>query len=125
MVALDTSILVDSLTGARLSLAALHSLIERGDEILLSSFVLDEWLRGPRTPIEIANQQRLFPAATAVPFTTEDAALSVDIYRSLGRARSREIDIAIAAIAIHHDAALWTLNVDDFADIPGLRLHSP
>ena len=31
-------------------------------------------------------------------------------------------DIAIAACAIVHDAAIWTLNEDDFSDLPGLEL---
>jgi predicted nucleic acid-binding protein len=34
----------------------------------------------------------------------------------------REIDLAIAATAIIRDAALWTLNRDDFSDIEGLTL---
>jgi predicted nucleic acid-binding protein len=38
------------------------------------------------------------------------------------RPRGREIDLAIAATAIVHDAALWTLNPRDFADVPRLRL---
>jgi len=36
--------------------------------------------------------------------------------------RERKLDLAIAATAILHDAALWTLNPRDFADIPRLRL---
>jgi len=36
--------------------------------------------------------------------------------------RNREIDIAIAATAISHDATLWTLNARDFSDVPGLQL---
>jgi predicted nucleic acid-binding protein len=42
----------------------------------------------------------------------------------LPRARGREIEIAIAACAMSWHASLWTLNPDDFADIPGLRLFS-
>jgi predicted nucleic acid-binding protein len=33
------------------------------------------------------------------------------------------MDIAIAACAIEHRAALWTLNERDFEDIPGLMLY--
>ena len=87
--------------------------------------VLYEWLRGPRTQNEIIHQESLLPAGAALPFEFEDARISANIYRALRRARSREIDIAIAACAIRHNAELWTLNPADFADIPGLRLHSP
>jgi predicted nucleic acid-binding protein len=41
------------------------------------------------------------------------------------RPRRREIDITVAACAIEHGAALWTLNTSDFEDIPGLRLYAP
>jgi predicted nucleic acid-binding protein len=37
----------------------------------------------------------------------------------------RELDLAIAASAIRQDAAFWTLNPRDFADIPRLRLVEP
>jgi predicted nucleic acid-binding protein len=37
------------------------------------------------------------------------------------RPRGREIDLAIAAHAISRDARLWTLNPNDFDDIPGLE----
>ncbi|MGC9949622.1 MAG: hypothetical protein ABSF64_24920 [Bryobacteraceae bacterium] len=45
------------------------------------------------------------------------------MYQSLHRGRGREIDLAIAACAITHEAALWTLHAADFKDIPGLRLY--
>jgi predicted nucleic acid-binding protein len=44
------------------------------------------------------------------------------LYRKVPRPRGREIDLAIAACALTQDAALWTLNPSDFADIPGLEL---
>lgn len=91
--------------------------------MLLPCLVLYEWLRGPRTTVELAVQEDLFPSASALPYEIADAQISAEIYRSVRRARSREIDIAIAACAIRREAALWTLNTADFADIPGLRLY--
>jgi predicted nucleic acid-binding protein len=44
------------------------------------------------------------------------------IYGSVTNPRGREADIAIAACAIVHDAAIWTLNDDDFKEVPGLEL---
>jgi len=122
LIVLDTSVLVAGLTGPRHSGLALLRALDQGERILLPSLVLYEWLRGPRTLDQIADQENLLPAATALPFELEDARISADIYRAIPRARSREIDIAIAACAIRREAELWTLNPRDFSDIPRLRL---
>ena len=76
--------------------------------MLVPSLVLYEWLRGPRLPEELAAQEALFPPESVVPFGGHEAALSARLYRSLRRPRGREVDIAIAACAIHREAALWT-----------------
>ena len=73
---------------------------------------------------EVEAQEALFPRITALPFGPEEAALAAELYKGATRARGREIDLAIAACALTHDAELWTLNPEDFADIPGLRLFS-
>jgi predicted nucleic acid-binding protein len=92
------------------------------DRELIPSLVLYEWLHGPRLPEEIAAQEALFPSDAAVPFGSQEAALSANLYRSLSRPRGREIDLAIAACAIIREAELWTLNNVDFKDIPNLHL---
>jgi predicted nucleic acid-binding protein len=120
---LDTSVLVDALTGRRRSAAALRDAIEEGERILIPSLALYEWLRGPRLAQELAAQEALFPSEAAVLFGWREAALSAKLYRSVGRARGREIDLGIAASAITHEAALWTLNTADFQDIPALSLY--
>jgi predicted nucleic acid-binding protein len=122
---LDTSVLIAALTGpARLG-HHLRSAVDRGERVVLSTIVLYEWLRGPRTDTELHLQARLFPAEEAVAFDTAAAARAALLYRRVRRPRGREIDLAIAACALERDAALWTLNGSDFADIPGLRLHAP
>ena len=60
----DTSALVDALTGSRRSLDALIGLAEEGHRLSISAIVLYEWLRGPRTRAELAVQEDLFPAGT-------------------------------------------------------------
>ena len=122
---LDTSVLIGTLTGPKDRIEPLYRALESGVRLVVSSIVLYEWLRGPRGLDEIAVQESLFPADSAVPFEPEDAALSADLYRSVRRARCREIDIAIAACAIRRQAQLWTLNPRDFSDIPGLSLWRP
>lgn len=125
MIQLDTSVLIDALTGPRRSAFRLRRVIERGERVVLSALVLSEWLRGPRRREELAAQEALFPRESAVPFAAVEAALAADLYRRLRRPPGRAIDLAIAACAIAHDAALWTLNPRDFADIPGLELTRP
>lgn len=123
MIVLDTSLLVEALSGAKRKAPALRAAIERGERMLLPSIVLYEWLRGPRSTQELATQEALFPAEQVLAFGPEDARVAAALYRQVSRARSREIDLAIAACAIVLKAELWTMNTKDFRDIPGLRLR--
>lgn len=119
---LDTSTLVDALTGPRRSLDVLLRFTDEGQRLALSTIVLYEWLRGPRTRADLGAQEDLFPSETAVAFGSPEAAVAATLYRQVPRARGRELDLAIAACALANGAALWTLNRDDFGDIPNLRL---
>jgi predicted nucleic acid-binding protein len=122
LILLDTSAIVDAVTGPKRSAPVLRRMIERGERVALPSLVLYEWLRGPRLPEEVAAQEALFPSESALPFGAHEAALSAKLYRSVSRPRGRQMDLAIAACALARDAELWTLNKADFKDIPGLRL---
>jgi predicted nucleic acid-binding protein len=122
MIHLDTSALVAALTGPRSHASVLRAFVVDGERLGVSSIVLYEWWRGPRTTDELAAQKALLPAQSACHFGITEAALAADICRRLKRSRHREIDLAVAACAIVQHAALWTLNPRDFADIPGLEL---
>jgi predicted nucleic acid-binding protein len=123
VILLDTSVLVDALCGPRRSAAALRSAIERGHRIHLPSLVVYEWLRGPRLAEELVAQEALFPVSAAVPFGAGEAARAAELYALASRPRGREIDIALAAMALERDASIWTLNQRDFADLPGVELY--
>jgi predicted nucleic acid-binding protein len=122
IVHVDTSALVDALTGPRRSLDALIALTGEGHRLMLSTVVLYEWLRGPRSAVELAAQEELFPSEAAIPFGAAEAVVASRLYQKVPRARGREVDLAVAACALVADAAIWTLNPADFRDIPGLRL---
>lgn len=122
MIVLDTSVLVEALgAGGRLG-GALRDALARRERIAVPALVLYEWLRGPRIPEELRAQEALFPSAGALPFGAGEAAVAAGLYRSMPRARGREVDLAIAATALAWRAPLWTLNPDDFRDVPGLDL---
>ena len=125
MIALDTSVLVGCFTGPRPLASALRRVLDGGELLAVPAIVLYEWLRGPRLPTELADQEAILPAEQSLRFGPREAAASAQLYRSVPRARGREFDLAIAACALTHQAALWTLNASDFRDIPGLRLFSP
>lgn len=125
MIVVDTAALIDSLTGPRRSAARMRAFIEAGERLTLPTLVLYEWWRGPRQPQELAAQEALFPPESALSFEVEQAEVAARLYREVRRARARSIDLAIAAHAISRDAPLWTLNLDDYADIPDLVLVGP
>jgi predicted nucleic acid-binding protein len=122
LIVVDTSVLVDALTGSRRLLDRLTALIDSGERLIMPSIVLYEWRRGPREPQELLFCEELFPQDQAVVFGAPEANVAANLYRKVRRARGREIDLTIAATAIIRDAALWTLNRDDFRDIEGLTL---
>jgi predicted nucleic acid-binding protein len=122
MIHLDTSALIAALSGPRSHAPVLRRFVSDGERLGVSSIVLYEWWRGPRTEQELDAQEELLPAGRAVSFGVAEAALAASIYRRLKQPRHREIDLAVAACAIVQHAALWTLNPRDFSDIPGLDL---
>jgi predicted nucleic acid-binding protein len=125
VILLDTSVVIDALTGPRRSAPVLRGAIERGEKLILATLVLYEWLRGPRLAEELEAQEALLPRSAAIPFGPLEAAKAADLYKTISSPRGREIDLAIAACAITWNATLWTLNVNDFDDIPGLDVSRP
>lgn len=123
MILLDTSVLVEGLGAGGSIRHELRDTISRRERLAIPTLVLYEWLRGPRVEEELVAQEALFPASEAVPFGADEARLAADLYREVSRPRGREIDLAIAACALSWRCRLWTLNVGDFSDVPGLELH--
>ncbi len=122
---IDTSVVIDAFSSPYRSRPALRALIAAGHRPAVSTPVLYEWLRGPRHEAEMRDQEAVLPVAMALPFDASCAETAARLYRAIRRPRGREMDVAIAACAIEHGAALWTLNTEDFDGLPDLRLYRP
>jgi predicted nucleic acid-binding protein len=122
IVHLDTSVLIEALAPTDRDL--LDQAILQDDQLVVSTLVLYEWSRRPRSRAQREALAALFPADRIVVFGVDEALRAARVYQDVKRARTREVDIAIAACALEHNAALWTLNQGDFRDIPGLKLYS-
>jgi len=125
MIILDTSALIDALTGSCRSLPAVQRAANNGERLTITTLVLYEWLRGPRTSAQLEIQDALTPAHAAIEFGPAEAGAAAAIYRQVKNPRQRAVDIGIAACAITRGAILWTLNVRDFRDIPELIVAEP
>ena len=125
MIVIDTSVLVDALTGPRRSAPDLRAAIDAGERLLLPALVLYEWLRGPRVAAELAAQEALLPSDAALAFGPAEADLAAQLYEAVTEPRGREVDIAIAAHGLARGARVWTLNRADFEDLPGVGLFAP
>jgi predicted nucleic acid-binding protein len=88
----------------------------------ISTIVLYEWLRGPRTEDEKQAVDAFFELDQVAVFGRLEAERAAGLYGRVKGARQRQADLAIAACAIEGSASLWTLNRSDFDDIPGLIL---
>jgi len=122
VIVLDTSMLIEALGSGGSMRTAFRGVLAEGHRMVLPTLVLYEWLRGPRLPEELAVQEAVLPSSEALPFGADEARTAAALDREVGRSRGREVDLAIAACAISWDGALWTLNRDDFTDVPWLRL---
>ena len=103
MIVLDTSSLIESLCGMQTKAGRLRSFFVAGEIVRIPAIVLYEWLRGPRLQEELLAQEQLFPRDQCLPFGASEAAIAAKLYQNLRVARGREVDLAIAATAIHRE----------------------
>ena len=78
----------------------------RGHVVATSALALNEWFRRPRTPEELEDQEALLPSTDARGLGPAGAARAAALYRMVKRARSRDMDLAIAAYATTRRASL-------------------
>jgi predicted nucleic acid-binding protein len=119
---LDTSFLIRALAPDSAQDRKLRQWIRAPEPLAMSAIGWAEFLCGPVKKGEIALATQVIPAR--IPFTSDEAHLSANLFNQSGRRRGSLADCMIAASAIHAGAALATANPLDFRHLEtyGLRL---
>lgn len=120
---LDTDFLIYSLGAAGPERRRLHEIATTGQVIEISAIAWYEFSRGPRTPEQLATARSFFGEDGIVSFSEPLASVAAEVFRQLGSPRRRAADIAIGVTATSRDATLMSLNANDFAGIPGIRVE--
>jgi len=78
----------------------------------ICTIVWSEFRCGPIGPSELVLARQIFPSC--VPFLTEGAERSADLFNRTGRGSRSLADCQIASIALRRNAGLATVNKNDF-----------
>lgn len=125
MVIIDTSVIIDHLLQSEAKITALMMLAEKipQQELAISVISVQEVYEGQSTRSKDKEQYLLgtISPLTILPYTYEIAQQAGEIARDLQNP-IEFADAAIAATALIHGAALYTLNQKHFAKIKDLEL---
>ena len=125
---IDTSWVIDHLAGVPEATELLAQLAQDGIAISIITYMeaFQGTERDPEPSTAQAKLDRFLEAAPIVPFSPEVACRCArlrEVLRKLNqRVRARALDLLIAATALEYDLTVVTQNIDDYDDIPGLRV---
>jgi tRNA(fMet)-specific endonuclease VapC len=125
----DSDWLIDALVGVPAAVTLLARLRSEGLAVSIISYgeLFEGAIGAPAPEVELANVRTLvarFPIAPHSPPIMETFARTRAALRRAGRLIP-DLDLLIAATAIHHDLTLVTRNVRHFERIPDLTLYQP
>lgn len=125
----DSDIVIDHLAHVEEATALLETLAEEGIAISIITYM--ETYQGVLKNLQSDQASQQFEAFTAsvpiLPFSTSTAkqcARLREVLKKAGkRVNQRALDLMTAAIALEYNLTLVTRNVEDYKDIPALRLY--
>ncbi len=122
IVALDANFLVKALIEQTAPNVRLTQWVRKGCAMQISAVAWSEYMCGPLDDDTLPVARKLVGAVES--FTAEDAELAAFLFNGGGRRSRSRADCMIAAHAIRREAALATLNAQDFRRFEkfGLRL---
>jgi predicted nucleic acid-binding protein len=121
---LDTDFLIHALARRGPQWRRLRTLNDDDAELEISAIAWYEFVRGPRSPEQLAVARTLFGEEGILAFSETHAERAADAFRLLGGPRKRAADVAIAVTAMERGAILLTANTRDYTDIEGLTVEA-
>jgi predicted nucleic acid-binding protein len=126
---IDSDWLIDSLAGESAALDLLESFADDGIAISMVTYM--ETYEGILTsPNRYEAEARLSELLAGIPLLAFSeavarrcAALRASLRSERRRVNSRALDLINAATALEHGLTLVTRNLEDYHDIPGLKLY--
>lgn len=118
----DNDFLVRAFTLPGPERSTLVKLTRDGAHFEMSAIAWYEFMRGPRSPEQVARARDQLGVNGIIPFTDELAERAGDVFRRVGSPRRRASDLAIGVTAASRNARLLTSNASDYSDIEGLLI---
>jgi tRNA(fMet)-specific endonuclease VapC len=125
---IDSDWFIDYLDGVPDAVALIQPLTRDGFSISIITYI--EVYQGAYRHQSPAAEQELELSLQNIPIipisilvAQQCARLREGLRRRGRRTRSRALDLIVAATAIEHDLMLVTRNIDDYRDIPGVRIY--
>lgn len=109
---LDTCFLIRALVPGTDADRRLRAWLTGGHQLRMDAIAWTEFLCGPLSPEELRLAEQV--VTERISYSESDAQRAAELFNATGRRRGTLADSMIAAAAVGRDAALATLNRDDF-----------
>jgi tRNA(fMet)-specific endonuclease VapC len=126
---IDSDWIIDHLAGVPQAVQLLERLAPEGIAVSIITY-MEAYQGTERAPNSAEAKSRLGAFSGSVPLlplsprvAERCAVLRESLRRQGRRVGSRALDLIIAATALEHDLTLVTRNVEDYKDIPDLKLY--
>ena|SRR3972149_2264415 len=127
----DSDLVIDHLAGEPQAVKLFAELVQDGIAVSIITYmeVLQGTLREPDPNAAQAKLDTFLQAAPVLPFSRSVAkrcaSLRETLKRQKKRVRARALDLITAATALEYNLTLVTRNIEDYDDIPDLKLYQP
>ncbi len=126
---IDSDVVIDHLADVPAATKLLSQLAKEGIAVSIITYMeaYQGVLRSPQPASAGKKFEAFLKTVPVLPLSLEGAKRCAQVRETLHkegkRVKARALDLMTAAIALEHGLTLVTRNVEDYTDIPGLKVH--